>query len=426
MEELRNRVESAAPPSDAWDRFVESVKSTELTAFDNDTDEVGFNGLGNDHLMIDYFEPRPQGNETPDSRNRWLSVIAVAATFAVLVGLAVLPGGGSNGVSIDQISPLAEGDFVPYQWSRVSHDEAVFTRDHAQSMSSVTVGGPGFVAVGESGLHGNESRATVWTSVDGIDWDRVPHIETVFGDARMKAVTSGESGLVAVGSATSENGRRVAAVWTSVDGVDWDRVPHDEAVFGESVLAGATMESVIVGGPGFVAVGSDASGQGASSNAVVWTSVDGLVWSRVAHDDMVFGKAEIGRCCTSMSSVTVGDAGLVAVGTDWTDDSEGGRATVWTSVDGTDWSRLPHNEVLSGTMSSVTTGGPGFVAVGSTELDAGHTVAVVWTSVDGIDWARVPHDESVFGGADSPPDRGRPRPRGSWERLCQEGSLVQR
>lgn len=53
-----------------------------------------------------------------------------------------------------------------------------------------------------------------------------------------------------------------AAVWTFPDGVSWSRVPDDEAVFGGA--EGQSMTSVTVGGPGLVAVGSG------DSDAPVW------------------------------------------------------------------------------------------------------------------------------------------------------------
>ena len=54
----------------------------------------------------------------------------------------------------------------------------------------------------------------------------------------------------------------------------WSRVPHDEAVFGGE---GAQMRSVIAGGPGLVAIGVDESG--GDQDGAVWTSPDGTTWS---------------------------------------------------------------------------------------------------------------------------------------------------
>ncbi len=258
-------------------------------------------------------------------------------------------------------------------WSRVPHDDTVFGGPGDQWMVDVTAGGPGLVAVGGD---------TVWTSVDGVLWSRVPHDENVFGGAEMVSVTAGGPGLVVVGGDT---------VWTSVDGTSWSRVPYDESVFG-----GASINSVTVGGPGLVAVGE------VNSDAAVWTSVDGFTWSRVPHDEAVFG----GPNHQVMNSVTAGGPGLVAVGSDGVFGEYGNdlNAAVWTSRDGVIWSRVPHDEAVFGDgndgigspeMWDVAAGGPGLVAVG---VNRGEVP--VWTSIDGITWTPVPTDWRVFDGGE--------------------------
>ena len=180
-------------------------------------------------------------------------------------------------------------------------------------MSSVTVGGPGLVAVGGSA---DGESAAVWTSVDGFTWSRVPHDEAVFGgpdEVLMWSVTAGGPGLVAVGSDGGFSDERTlaatgsAVVWTSVDGLSWSRVPHDEMVFGGEF--GQQMSSVTVGGPGLVAVGFDTPAS-RTRTAAVWTSVDGLSWSRVPQDETVFGTGGY----SAMSDLVATEAGLVAVG----------------------------------------------------------------------------------------------------------------
>lgn len=123
-------------------------------------------------------------------------------------------------------------------------------------MTSVTVGGPGLVAVGSTGtadeLFLGEADAAVWTSHDGLVWSRLPHDEALLGQGTMNSVTAGAPGLVAVGEDKDD-----AAMWTSVDGFTWSRVPHDEAVFGGPDLSSinfdavspASMASVTSGGP---------------------------------------------------------------------------------------------------------------------------------------------------------------------------------
>jgi len=66
---------------------------------------------------------------------------------------------------------------------------------------------------------------------------------------------------------------------------------------------------VVVGGPGLVAVGHNAPGDG-DVDAAVWESADGITWTRVAHDEAVFG----GPDHQWMQAVVVGGPGLVAVG----------------------------------------------------------------------------------------------------------------
>jgi hypothetical protein len=275
-------------------------------------------------------------------------------------------------------------------WLRVPHDDALFG---GSSMFDVTVGGPGLVAVGkiETGdtRPGYSGDAAVWTSVDGITWSRVPHDEAAFGGADfqdMRSVTAGGPGLVAVGAHGVGPGHNHALVWTSVDGITWSRVPHDNAIFGAS-----EMEAVTVGGPGLVAVGTAfLNADEESPAAAVWTSVDGITWSRVPHDEAVFGRGP-------MRDVTVGGPGLVAVGDTWSEN--GTDAVVWTSVDGITWSRVPHDEAVFGedrTMHGVTAGGPGLVAVGETHVPS---LAAAWVSDDGITWSAVPHNGAVFGRA---------------------------
>jgi hypothetical protein len=139
----------------------------------------------------------------------------------------------------------------------------------------------------------------------------------------MNSVTAGGPGLVAVGSDWLH-----AVVWTSVDGITWSRVPSDEAIFGggfDSMHGNIGMGSVAAGVPGLVAVGWDPLG------AVVWTSPDGITWFRVPLDEAIVG-ARPDRPDLEMRSVAVGGPGLVVVGTDSVNPTSGptdSDAAVW-------------------------------------------------------------------------------------------------
>lgn len=165
---------------------------------------------------------------------------------------------------------------------------------------------------------------------------------------------AGGPGLVAVGH-TGGPDDADAVVWTSLDGLTWSRVAHDEAVFGGA--DNQEMFDVTTGGPGLVAVGWDGTGRWEdpiSDEAAVWTSVDGITWTRVLHDKEVYGPG-------AMLSVTSDGQGLVAVGI------HGSDPPLWTSPDGVTWSRLIDYEGVFGgarLFESVTAGGPGFIVVG--------------------------------------------------------------
>lgn len=180
-------------------------------------------------------------------------------------------------------------------------------------------------------------------------------------------------------------------------GSAWSRVPHDDEVFGGLPgIEEVVIWDVTTGGPGFVAVGEWTIGAGYGGSglpaASVWVSADGTDWERVAEEEEDFEDA-------SMAAITAGGPGLVAVGKSCPPEDPHCDAAVWTSPDGSAWARVPHEEDILGdaAVNDVAVGSPGLVAVGSARRgDRG--VGAVWASPDGIVWTRVPHDEEVFGG----------------------------
>ena len=292
------------------------------------------------------------------------------------------------------------------RWSRVPHDEAVFGGPGYQEMQGVVASEiVGLVAVGFDSS-GGDADAAVWTSPDGLTWSRVPRDDVTLGgagDQQMLKVVAGGPGLVAVGSDDS-GGDVDAAVWTSPDGVTWSRIPHDEALFGgpgDEVIQGVAMSGAV----GLVAVGIDRFEEDA--DAAVWASIDGVTWSRIPHDEALFG----GSGDQVMQGVAVFFSSIIAVGFDA---SAGGvDAAVWTSPDGMTWARVVSSDsVFGGTgnqeMSDVSTiaserpNGENFVqvfalaAVGSDD-SSGDVDAAVWTSPDGLTWTRVVDPGGEFG-----------------------------
>jgi hypothetical protein len=107
----------------------------------------------------------------------------------------------------------------------------------------------------------------------------------------MHSVTVGDPGLVAVGGPSWTSGfgwlhheggpvtDADAAVWTSVDGLTWTRLPSESAIFGEESYQ--WMQSVTVGGPGLIAVGSQRSNSRFNSRG---SEVDAAVWIATVED----------------------------------------------------------------------------------------------------------------------------------------------
>ncbi|HSG80304.1 MAG TPA: hypothetical protein VLD62_12035 [Acidimicrobiia bacterium] len=256
-------------------------------------------------------------------------------------------------------------------WQRVPHDEEALGGPGSQDMLDVVEAGPGLVAVGIvdhaywggrrapwevrpgegplgslPGYRHEEGRddidAAVWVSEDGITWERVGDPNAVFsgpaygsapeaGDQGMEAVAVGKGLIVAVGSAHED-----AAVWVSTDGYDWQRIPHDDAVFGG--MSGQWMHDVTFTGERFIAVGTDLACPECidrfAPQAAVWTSEDGITWSRVPRDPEVFGAGPDGFAMLTMWSVTATDTGYVAAG------MSDSRMPLWFSEDGTEWTRV--------------------------------------------------------------------------------------
>jgi hypothetical protein len=180
------------------------------------------------------------------------------------------------------------------------------------------------------------------------------------------------------------------AVWVAVDGCTWTRVPHDEAVFGG--LGGQRMMSVTAGGPGLVAVGSDYMDGTGWPDVAVWVSTDGYTWLRIPDEKKVFG----GPGGQEALSVMVLGSDVVAVGSA----ESYANAAVWVSADGYAWSHIPHDESVFGgqgrqEMVAIVANKRVLVAVGGDNSGGDDDVAV-WTSVDGYIWTRI-QDRKTFG-----------------------------
>jgi len=252
-------------------------------------------------------------------------------------------------------------------WSAVDDAELAATDGE---LRDVLVGGPGLVAVGGTTNGTDGGSAGIWTSIDGSDWETVT-LEGEAATGRLLSVTAGGPGFVAVGGECCPDR---AAVWTSEDGSAWQRVVDPES------FEGAVMTSTTSWAGGLVAVGCVVDLE--CSGTAIWTSSNGTDWQRVSLSAEI-GAAYLGDVAAS------GDV-LVAVGT--SNGSQPGPPAIFVSLDAQTWTRADVPSVPV-SLSSVTAGPEGIVAVGSSlDESSGQPASVVLTSPDGASWSTVSSD----------------------------------
>jgi hypothetical protein len=319
------------------------------------------------------------------------------AAGVVALGLAALVFGGFLRVLTAERPPPAD-DTGKVQLPTAAQDwtRVQFLGDEPGSVvEGIVAGGPGLVAVGSDVTSGG----VVWTSADGRTWNR---IEGSFDTCTFVDVTTGGPGLVAAslgrGCYTTQAGN-LAPIWTSTDGITWTRAPSDPD------FDGAWLRAIATGGPGFVAVGSRRAGPQA------WYSADGTTWelASVPSPPVDVG-IDDDHADAWMQDVAISGDVLVAVGEIGTSCGQNcGRyePVAWTSTDGMTWTEVD----LPIPATRVTIGGDGFVAVGNALCDFPECVGgpTVWTSSDGVHWREVSARQDGFvsqAGPQPSPDDG--------------------
>lgn len=255
-------------------------------------------------------------------------------------------------------------------WVRAQVEPRVPTNGY-ETMNAVVSFGDRLVAAGTS-----ERGAEVWLSSDGLRWSRVAlQPDLAVPGSQIDDMILAGPGLVAAGVMHDEDGFS-PAVWTSTDGLEWTRVSPDPA----------TLERPGYGGIAALTAGPDrlvAVGYG-WSNAAIWTSVDGTQWSPIPNDDDLFGDAS-GASYRTIDDIVAFEGGFVAVG--MAEDGDNARASVWLSADGMTWSRhdaLPDRATTGyQAMRSVAISNGSLIAVG---VDAPGDTPAVWSSNDGDEW----------------------------------------
>jgi hypothetical protein len=183
-------------------------------------------------------------------------------------------------------------------------------------LTAVTATPSGFMAVGGSGAADLET-GVVWVSSDGLRW--TPASRVIPDDARsagLRQVVATGSGVVAVGTAVTEEGIRPFSAVSTDNGAHWEygRLPADET---------AVVLDLVAANGGLVAVGSH--GPAGEGDSAAWISEDGLAWTRQALTQDGLG----GAGTQWLGAVAVSGSRVLAIGrsTGYADD----HLTIWRS-----------------------------------------------------------------------------------------------
>jgi hypothetical protein len=202
--------------------------------------------------------------------------------------------------------------------------------------------------------------------------------------ARILAITPNGNGLLVLGSVPGPQGRAPGA-WTTTDGKTWHAVPlqpHTPYAFqAELALVGSAGGRVTVLGEAF-------GGAHSNPRLTLWTgSVAGLVEYEQPFE--MFGGPH--AIATNDAAALPGTALLVG---QW--DGSSGRygAAVWTSPNGSHWTRNMNDPALASAAGEQTSAlgaaaGPmGFLVAGDT-VHGANLAPLAWTSPDGKAWQRI-------------------------------------
>jgi class 3 adenylate cyclase len=404
------------------------------------THEVVWHPAGGTETGVDVTEG--ESALAGPSRRIRASLVVLGLGFAAIAGAAVVLTAREvlDGSTSSRPTSIAS----PLSWDRVPDSD--LRGPGTQSIKRVIAVDDGFIAVGRDTAAGDDDAAVWSAGADALGWTRNRDPDNALGGPGSQEVWDVEAregtGLVAVGTDDLGNDRD-AAVWISSDGVEWTRVPHDEAVFGGS--QDQVLQRVTATASGFVAVGSDSSG--GDHDAAVWFTTDGVSWVREGREQQALeGDAdqqmrdavalEDGRLVAVgydglkgdydaaawigtrgrwrripipaavargpgdqiMTSVTAFEGGLVVSGREIQGGIDG---VIWYVTEGGKWSRVARDHAFAGpgdqTIWGVTSSPIGLLASGNDSHGGGFD-AVLWRSLDGRHWKRVPRDEGVFGG----------------------------
>ena len=180
----------------------------------------------------------------------------------------------------------------------------------------------------------------------GLAWNRVddPDLVSKPRNGQMYGVIAGGPGAIAWGYVFATGPR----IWTTTDGTDWNPASVEAASDADldQHNPGEVLD-ITPGGPGYIAVGVYFRAGGDGNTSIVWTSVDGMTWRRVAQDPALER--------SMMGSIVAWKGQLFAYGCENVSPVDCGPQRVWASSDGLHWEIIkPSLPEGTNTVSGVT------------------------------------------------------------------------
>ena len=263
-------------------------------------------------------------------RDGGAAALLLATVAVALVALSLIRGrndllpGASPAPATGDVGAPIEGPWEAVAWQVVA---APFPAGDppATRIDGLVAGNSralGWGRVGAPGRNDFNDFAGIFVTADGRGWRSVALDGGVAppDTSEVYRVAAGPAGWLAFGSVccTAEEG---PAIWTSADGLDWTRRPIEG-----DIDATATLGDAVGTAEGWLIVG------GSGGEAAIWSSDDGQTWEAVDLEAAGLGPG-------GLWDVAVANGQLLAVGT--VDDAAGTHdGAIFASDDGLAWRRV--------------------------------------------------------------------------------------
>jgi hypothetical protein len=246
-----------------------------------------------------------------------------------------------------------------------------------QVINRIVAAGNTMVTTGSQSSDGVVRQQFLVSANAGASWHLAPVQSPGGGQAALghpaTLLAGGPGGWVAVGP---------QAIWTSPTGLTWTLA----ATHGITPQQpGDAVWVINKTATGYLAAGTGAGSGAGQHTGVIWTSRDGLTWQRATAEQL--GLARPGETVQNISYITSRGSATVISGA--VASKTGAYSAAWLSTNGgTSWTRLsiPADHGAGSTISGLGSDGSGLLAVRPGRTTAGAADGVAYVSPDGRTW----------------------------------------